>query len=304
MVFQGQLSIEINIGGIGLTRGVFPHQILSGVLWFIELFIHGIKVLLKNNWGINRGNRRGNVENHHHQNHSDSLLVEPLLDVKGTSHMIGDRLSRCDYHECTDSIRDKLNLGQSIHAIIQHAKGENCINTICEEVYDGSGNVAKMIRNLVIKRISYLLLPGSRNEDITVSTEGHIHLENVCEWLTEDCGIMVEEADIGRMVAGYMQDRVAITYDMIHASTVRAKCRGGGDACLSVQTSAENSVRKDGLSQNASHAHARTIHPQAAMNVIGPAGGVSVNRDIWPTNLDAVGFSGILMNRPIKIVPI
>jgi len=84
---------------------------------------------------------------------------------------------------------------------------------ISHEVYDEYGDLMEEIRELIVKRISYLLLPGSRNEDIKISPQGHIHLENLIVWLTEDCGIMVEEEDMKKTVAAYMQDRVTIMDD-------------------------------------------------------------------------------------------
>jgi len=44
--------------------------------------------------------------------------------------------------------------------------------SIRHEVYDKSGNLAKEIRDLVIKRISYLLLPGAWKEDTRKDTFG------------------------------------------------------------------------------------------------------------------------------------
>jgi len=91
------------------------------------------------------------------------------------------------------------------------------ITIISHEVYDKSGNLMEDIRDLVVKRISCLLLPGSRNEDIKISPQGHIHLEDLIVWLTEDCGILVEEDDIPKTVAECMRDKVAITNGMIYA---------------------------------------------------------------------------------------
>jgi len=53
---------------------------------------------------------------------------------------------------------DKLRLDQSIHAI-QHAKGGNKNHTLSirHEVYDRFGYLDREIRDLVMKRISYLL---------------------------------------------------------------------------------------------------------------------------------------------------
>jgi len=82
-----------------------------------------------------------------------------LVYVKGSSHTIADSLSWRDYPECTDSTMDKLKQDQSVH-------------TISHEIYDVSGEVEKYFKDFVIKRLSYLLLPGARNEDISSSPGG------------------------------------------------------------------------------------------------------------------------------------
>jgi len=80
-----------------------------------------------------------------------------------------------------------------------------------------------------MKRISYLLLSGVRSEEINVSPQGHICLEDVVEWLTEDCGIMVEENDIRHKVDKYMQNTLGVTNGMIYART-KHHAEGGGEA--------------------------------------------------------------------------
>jgi len=55
-----------------------------------------------------------------------------------------------------------------------------------------------------------------------------------------------------------------------------------------------------GLIQNVNSAHAQAT---PALNLIGSAGAVSVYTAIGPTNLDAVGFPGVLINRPITNAP-
>jgi len=134
---------------------------------------------------------------------------------------------------------DKLFLDQNIHTIkrarknihmpttktrsnekitnTKHGENTNNITIISHEVYDESGNLMEEIRDLVGKRISYLLLPGSQNENIKISPKGHIHLKDVIVWLTEDCGIVIEEDDIRKTVAECMRDKVAIANDMINA---------------------------------------------------------------------------------------
>jgi len=99
-----------------------------------------------------------------------SLMIQgfdfEIIYVKGSSHTIADSLSRCDYPECTDSTIDKLNQDQSVHTIkaMKKQKGTNC--ALWGQVYDGAGNLTEMVRELVIKRLSYLVLPGSIEEDI------------------------------------------------------------------------------------------------------------------------------------------
>jgi len=98
-----------------------------------------------------------------------------IIYVKGSSHTVADSLSRRDYQECTDSTMDKLNQDRIVHTIIpdSQTKGdESCLNALCEQVYDGAGNLTEMVRELVIKRLSYLVLPGSSKKDITVTKEG------------------------------------------------------------------------------------------------------------------------------------
>jgi len=87
-------------------------------------------------------------------------------------------------------------------------------------MYDGAGDLTEMVRELVIKRLSYLVLPGSSEEDITVTKEGGIQMEDVCVWLSEDCGIIVNENDILHTVVSWMQDKVFVTNGMIHANKI------------------------------------------------------------------------------------
>jgi len=158
---------------------------------------------------------------------------------KGSSHIVADCLGGREYPDCTDDTMDKFFLDQNIHTINgsrnntrmpttearsnkEARPGKNGPTTdkvtiISHEVYDKSGNLMEEIRDLIDKRISYLLLPGSRNEDIKISPQGHIILEDLIVWLTEDCGIMLEEDDIRKTVAECMRDKVAITNGMIYA---------------------------------------------------------------------------------------
>jgi len=111
---------------------------------------------------------------------------------KGSSHVVADSLSRCEYPECTDNTMDKLFLDQNIHAINQtcnklhlpttetrsEKKVRNMDNVciISHKDYNESVALMEVIRDLIVKRVSYLLLPGSQNKDIKISQQGHIHL--------------------------------------------------------------------------------------------------------------------------------
>jgi len=63
---------------------------------------------------------------------------------------------------------DKLNQDKSVY-------------NISHEIYDGSGELEKYFRDFVIKSLSYLILPGARNEDISISAGGHILLGDVVD---------------------------------------------------------------------------------------------------------------------------
>jgi len=133
-----------------------------------------------------------------------------IIYVKGSCHTIADSLSRRDYPECTNITMDKLNQDQSVHIIKADAgkKGdESCLNALCEQIYDTFGNLTKMIRDLVVKQISYLLFPGAYREGLNMSAGGHLLLEDVVEWLAEDSGIIVSVDDIRETAALYMQGK-------------------------------------------------------------------------------------------------
>jgi len=153
-----------------------------------------------------------------------------------------------------------------------------------------------MVKELVIKRLPYWVLPGSRKEDITVTKERGIQLENVCDWLSEDSGIIVNEADIQNTVVSWMQDKMSIINGLIHANKNLCAQWKGSDECLLAQTTNEKAVRKHGLVQNAWSTHAR---PETAVHVIGSAVGVSINTEVWPTKSNAVAaeFMPITANR-------
>jgi len=86
-----------------------------------------------------------------------------IIYVKGSRYTIADNLSRRDYPECTDSTMDKLNQDQSVYTIkadVETKRDEFGSNALCEQVYDSAENWTEMVRELVIKRLSYLVLPG------------------------------------------------------------------------------------------------------------------------------------------------
>jgi len=108
-----------------------------------------------------------------------SLMIQgfdfEIIYVKGSSHNIADSLSRRDYPECTDSTINKLNQIKIVHNIkpdVQTKGDELCLNALCEQIYDTFGNLTEMIRDLVIKRISYLLFPGAYREGLNMSAGG------------------------------------------------------------------------------------------------------------------------------------
>jgi len=130
------------------------------------------------------------------------------------------------------------------------------------------------IRDLIVKRMSYLLLPGCRNEDIKISPQGHIHLEDLIVWLTEDCGIMVEEEDVRKTVAAYMRDRVAFANDMIYArqygpetsvSTIQA--RDVTESYMSDELQTKTGKRMSYLLRHGAHSESVRITPQGYITI-------------------------------------
>jgi len=81
-----------------------------------------------------QNDRKTNVGNHHHQNHSNSLASEPL---------------------------------------IEHTYDEFKVKLTNTNIYNNDGELVKLYRDVLIERLSYLLLPGS------MSAELHILLEDV-----------------------------------------------------------------------------------------------------------------------------
>jgi len=101
-----------------------------------------------------------------------------IMYVKGSRYTVADSLSRRDYLECTDKTMDNLNQDQIVHTIIpdgQTTGDGRCLNVVGEHVYDGAGNLTEMIREVVVRRLSYLVLPGSSKEDITVTEGGGVY---------------------------------------------------------------------------------------------------------------------------------
>jgi len=160
--------------------------------------------------------------------------------------------------------------------------------------------LTEIVRELVIKRLSYLVLPGSRKEDITVTKKGGLQLDDVCEWLSEDSGTIVIVTDIEHTVVSWMQDKVSITNGMIQANKSICAQRRGSDECLLAQTIHGKAVGKHCLGQNTWSTHAL---PESAVHVVGSAVGVSVNTEVWPTKLNAVAaeFLPGSVNRPTNI---
>jgi len=76
-----------------------------------------------------------------------------------------------------------------------------------------------------------------------VTKEGGIQLEDVCEWLSEDCGIIVNKTNIEHTVVSWMLDKVSITNRMIQAKSLCAQWRGS-DGCLIAQNTNEKAVGK------------------------------------------------------------
>jgi len=77
-----------------------------------------------------------NVENHHHQNHSDSPASEPL---------------------------------------IEHTYDEFRVKLTNMNMYNNYGDLVKVYRDVPIERLSYLLLPGAKNQDTSMSAGVYIY---------------------------------------------------------------------------------------------------------------------------------
>jgi len=91
------------------------------------------------------------------------------------------------------------------------------IANIRDKFHTGSGNLTDEIRTLVKKRISYLLQHGAKSEDVAISPQGHISMEEVTNWWTEDSDIEVDVQDIRRLVASDLKGRFSILGDTIGA---------------------------------------------------------------------------------------
>jgi len=176
-----------------------------------------------------------------------------IIYVKGSSHTIADSLFRRDYPECTDSTMDKLNHDQSVHIIkpgVQSKGDDSCLNALCEQIYDTFGNLTEMFKDLVAKRISYLLFPGSYKKGLNMSAGGYLLLEDVVEWLIDDSGIMVSVDYIRETVALYMQGRVETANYIIFVCSKQRK-DGTAQRDSLMQTTAKHPLGKHCFSQNA-----------------------------------------------------
>jgi len=141
--------------------------------------------------------------------------------VKGSTHTVADSLSRRDYPECTDGTMDKLHQDKIIHTIAPRTGGgSGCVGALRDNIYDKVGNLNERVSDLLIKRLSYLILPGSKREDITVNSEGGIKLRDVCEWFTEDSGPMFDEADIVAAVESWMGNKLYVLKGIIYAHRI------------------------------------------------------------------------------------
>jgi len=151
-----------------------------------------------------------------------------IMQVKGSTHTVADSLSRRDYLVCTDSTIDKLHQDKIIHTIAPDTKEDSgCLSALCEKLYDRAGNLSEIVSNVLIKRLSYLVLPGSRREDITVNSEGGIRLRDVCDWFAENSGPLLDEADVHATVASWLGDKLYVHDGFIYAHKI-AQSKGEG----------------------------------------------------------------------------
>jgi len=170
------------------------------------------------NNGFAQNDRRGNVENHHHQNHSDSPASEPL---------------------------------------IKHTYDELKVKLTNTKIYDNYGDLEKVYRDVLIKRLFYLLLPGARNEDICMSKGIYILLKDVVDWVRKDCGLRIREQDIKATFALYIRGRLEIANDVFFACLQQRQEDGEDRRNNLRQSEVGNSLWKHGLSQNARSTHER-----------------------------------------------
>jgi len=71
--------------------------------------------------------------------------------------------------------------------LIKHTYDELKVKLTNTKIYDNYGDLEKVYRDVLINRLSYLLLPGAWNGDISMSAEIYILLKDVVDWLTKDC---------------------------------------------------------------------------------------------------------------------
>jgi len=160
---------------------------------------------------------------------------------------------------------------------------ESLIKHTCDltsaKIYDNYGDLEKVYRDVHIERLFYLLLPGAKNEDISVSAGLYIFLKDVVVWVRKDCGLRITEQDLRVTVARYMPDRLEIANDVIFACSKQYQENGEGRR--DSHNNVENSLWKHRMSQNARTTHER---PELAVNMIGSAVGVSVNTEVVSIN--------------------
>jgi len=107
-------------------------------------------------------------------------------------------------------------------------------------LYDRYGDFEEFYQDVLIKRLTYLLLPGARNEDISMSTGVHILLKDVVDWVTKDSGLRITEQDIRVTVALYIWDRLEIATDVIFACS--KQCQENGEGRRDSQNPVKNSL--------------------------------------------------------------
>jgi len=78
------------------------------------------------------------------------------------------------------------------------------------EIHTRSGNLTDDIGMLVGKRISYLLRHGAKHEEVAITSQGYILIEDVINWLIKDVGIEVVVQDIVTLVGNDLKGMILI----------------------------------------------------------------------------------------------